>query len=80
MKAKNVLMTVLFSIGCLGVYAQASSLYHEKYRPQYHFSPSKGWVGDPSGLMYYQGKYHLYWWVRRNPRTWFISRKSQQIT
>lgn len=62
MKAKNVLMTVLFSIGCLGVYAQASSLYHEKYRPQYHFSPSKGWVGDPSGLMYYQGKYHLYWW------------------
>lgn len=53
MKAKNVLMTVLFSIGCLGVYAQASSLYHEKYRPQYHFSPSKGWVGDPSGLMYY---------------------------
>ena len=42
---------------CSGIF-----LYHEKYRPQYHFSPSKGWVGDPSGLMYYQGKYHLYWW------------------
>src|SRR5438874_5963935 len=36
--------------------------YTEKYRPQYHFSPRKGWIGDPDGLVYYQGKYHLFWW------------------
>jgi fructan beta-fructosidase len=36
--------------------------YKEKYRPQYHFSPQKGWIGDPDGLVYSDGKYHLYWW------------------
>ena len=40
----------------------SDTLYHEKYRPQYHFSPKHGWIGDPSGLMYYQGKYHMFWW------------------
>ena len=36
--------------------------YNEPYRPQYHFSPRHGWIGDPSGLTYYQGQYHLFWW------------------
>lgn len=36
--------------------------YNEKYRPQYHFSPKKGWIGDPDGLVYTEGKYHLFWW------------------
>lgn len=36
--------------------------YTEKYRSQYHFSPVYGWVGDLDGLIYYQGKYHLFWW------------------
>lgn len=38
------------------------TLYNEPYRPQYHFSPEKGWIGDPSGFMHYQGKYHMFWW------------------
>lgn len=42
--------------------AQNTELYKEKYRPQYHFSPRKGWIGDPSGFIYYQNKYHMYWW------------------
>ena len=36
--------------------------YSEKYRPQYHFSTKKGWVGDPDGLVFHQGKYNLFWW------------------
>lgn len=56
-----VIASVAANAGNLSVKDQPS-LYHEKYRPQYHFSPSKGWIGDPCGLMYYQGKYHLYWW------------------
>jgi hypothetical protein len=43
-------------------YAQNTELYKEKYRPQYHFSPRKGWISDPSGFIYYQNKYHMYWW------------------
>ncbi len=36
--------------------------YTQKYRPQYHFSPINGWIGDPDGTIRYQGKYHLFWW------------------
>ncbi|MFC0772404.1 glycoside hydrolase family 32 protein [Terrimonas alba] len=36
--------------------------YDEKYRPQFHFSPRSGWIGDPDGLVYSEGKYHLFWW------------------
>jgi len=38
----------------------ASDMYREKYRPQIHFSPRRGWVGDPNGLVYYKGEYHLF--------------------
>lgn len=34
--------------------------YHETYRPQYHFTPRRGWTNDPNGLLYYQGQYHLF--------------------
>ncbi len=36
--------------------------YSEIYRPQFHFSPKKGWIGDPCGFTYYQSKYQMYWW------------------
>lgn len=38
------------------------SLYKEHYRNQYHFSARKGWISDPCGFLYYEGKYHCYWW------------------
>ncbi|KAE8422565.1 Extracellular exo-inulinase inuE [Aspergillus pseudocaelatus] len=39
--------------------------YKEPYRPQFHFSPAKGWTNDPSGLVYHNGTYHLYF--QHNP-------------
>jgi len=38
----------------------ADGMYAEKYRPQFHFSPRRGWVGDPNGLVYYNGEYQLF--------------------
>ena len=62
MTKKLLLLCVGAMLAICQVKAQQTPTFHEKYRPQYHFSPSKGWIGDPSGLMYYQGKYHMYWW------------------
>ena len=32
-----------------------------KYRLKYHMAPPVGWMNDPNGLIYYGGKYHLYY-------------------
>lgn len=46
----------------------AEPLYRETYRPQFHFSPRRGWNNDPNGLVYFQGEYHLYF--QHNPCGW----------
>ncbi len=30
-------------------------------RLKYHFQPKKGWINDPNGLIYFKGKYHLFY-------------------
>ncbi len=29
-------------------------------RPRNHFAPAKNWMNDPNGMVYYKGKYHLF--------------------
>lgn len=66
---KATIAFMLFNfIILLGTYAQENnfvsgdSLYKERYRNQYHFSQRHGWISDPCGFLYYEGKYHVYWW------------------
>lgn len=33
----------------------------EKYRPAFHHTPSYGWMNDPNGMFYQDGKWHLYY-------------------
>ena len=40
-------------------------LYQEAHRPQFHFSPARGWTNDPNGLVYHDGQYHLFF--QHNP-------------
>lgn len=35
--------------------------YNEAFRDQYHYSVKDGWANDPNGLVYYHGKYHMFY-------------------
>jgi len=47
-----------------------SSDYDEQYRPQFHFTTPQGWMNDPTGLLYYQGEYHLFYLWNPDLRGW----------
>ncbi|RFS19483.1 glycoside hydrolase family 32 protein [Chitinophaga silvatica] len=47
-----------------------SSLYHEQYRPQFHFSPKAHWMNDPNGMVYMNGTYHLFFQYYPDGTTW----------
>lgn len=42
----------------------------ELYRPNFHFSPKKGWMNDPNGMFYYNNYYHLYFQHYPDDNVW----------
>ncbi|MCD5322130.1 MULTISPECIES: glycoside hydrolase family 32 protein [Pontibacillus] len=40
--------------------------YDEPWRPQFHYTPAENWMNDPNGMVYYKGKYHLFY--QHNPK------------
>lgn len=54
--------TVSFAQGIGSSASPDEPLYKEHYRNQYHFSARRGWISDPCGFVFCDGKYHCYWW------------------
>jgi fructan beta-fructosidase len=52
------------------VTTQSDAIYHEKHRPQVHFSPTEGWMNDPNGMLYHNGEYHLFYQHYPDSNVW----------
>ncbi|WP_379962992.1 glycoside hydrolase family 32 protein [Epilithonimonas sp. UC225_85] len=52
--------------------AQSNSKPSEEqlYRPDFHFTPKKGWMNDPNGLYYKDGVYHLFFQYYPDGNKW----------
>ena len=50
--------------------AKVSSKFGEDFRPRFHFTPEHNWMNDPNGLLYYKGKYHLFYQYNPNGNLW----------
>ena len=48
----------------LAAVLQTPPAYNEQLRPQFHFSPAASFTNDPNGLVYYKGRYHLFYQQR----------------
>ena len=42
----------------------------QQYRPYVHYTPEANWMNDPNGLVYHNGKYHMYYQYNPNGTRW----------
>jgi len=70
------LMCILF-MGCKNEPSNKSieknigySKFKEPFRSQYHFTPERGWMNDPNGLVYNNGVYHLFYQYYPHATVW----------
>lgn len=58
------------SIYCMFSFTAFAQTTSDLPRPQYHFTPEKGWMNDPNGLVYQDGVYHLFYQYYPDSTVW----------
>jgi fructan beta-fructosidase len=70
---KHLLLFILLFIlisSCSKTTNKEYITYKEEHRQQFHFSPEKGWMNDPNGLVYYDGTYHFFYQHYPDSNVW----------
>ncbi len=74
MNQRNSFFAFLIFLILLGCTNQNPVVFQEpkgeKYRPEYHFTPTEGWMNDPNGLVYLDGEYHLFYQYYPDSTIW----------
>lgn len=72
LKQKLILQKILFIIIVFPiiVLGQQNDTQIEPHRPYIHFTPQKGWMNDPNGMVYYNGTYHLFFQHNPDSTVW----------
>ena len=47
-----------------------SPVLDRTHRPRYHFLPPEHWMNDPNGLIYWRGRYHMFYQFNPNGAFW----------
>jgi hypothetical protein len=68
LRAKGATESQLAAIRQADSVPGSDTFYREPLRPQFHFSQKLGWNNDPNGMVYHDGKWHLYF--QHNPYGW----------
>jgi fructan beta-fructosidase len=50
--------------------AQSETYIKEPHRPQLHFTPAKGWMNDPNGMVFYNGTYQFFYQHNPDSTVW----------
>ncbi len=66
-KEKDIIIMVPATFSSI---IDTAATYKELFRSQFHFSPQKNWMNDPNGMVFYKGKYHLFYQYYPNDIVW----------
>ncbi len=61
MKQINIVLVGIMTLFLFSALKPEKGYYSELYRPQFHFTPEKNWLSNPSGLVFYKGEYHMFY-------------------
>ena len=72
MKLISFLQKIIFILLFVPVVVtgQDNNTQQETHRPLIHFTPKKGWMNDPNGMVFYNGKYHLFFQHNPDSNVW----------